>query len=245
MQLSQIKNKLLSEYQYRIEAHAHSSPVSSCAHVKVPELVKTYADLGYHGLVLTNHFIYDYGTCFKGRTVDEGIGIYLNDYREAVECGKEYGLTVLLGAEIRFTENVNDYLIYGVDEKMHFDFYGYLPYGVENFRKNYKMPRSVFLQAHPFRNGMTEIDPSLLDGIETFNLHHDHNSRVAAANYSAKEHGLKIVIAGTDFHSHYDRCPAVSAIRTRVMPKDSFEFAAILKSGDYLMEVGCNAVIFP
>ena len=245
MNLSEVKNELLKEYKYKIEAHAHTLPVSACSETTVPELLEAYARLCYNGIVITNHFMTDYSTCMKDNSVDVGVKKYLNDYYEAVELGKKYGITVLLGSEIRFTENSNDYLVYGVDEKMLVEIYGYLKDGVENFRKNYSMPKSVFLQAHPFRNGMEEIDPKLLDGIETFNMHPGHNARIAVANMYAKENNLDILIAGSDFHFLRGRCLSISAILTRKMPKDSFEFAQILKSKDYLMEIGRNAVIFP
>ena len=238
------KEELLAEYRYKTEAHAHTSPASTCGQVSPEETVKTYAGLGYNGLVLTNHFIYDYNY-MKGRSKEDGIKKYLSDYYEAVEFGKKNGLNVILGAEIRFTENCNDYLVYGIDEKMLLEIYELLPYGIENFRKNYSMPKSVFLQAHPFRDGMEDVDATLLDGIEIFNMHPEHKSRNAIANLFANKNNLNIKIAGSDFHFLGGKDRSVSAILTRKMPKDSFEFAEILKSGDYLLQIGNNAVIFP
>ena len=156
----ELKNELFKEYKYKIEAHAHTSPASTCSEVSAEELINAYAGLEYNGLVLTNHFIYDYNY-MKGRSIKDGIKKYLSDYYEAVELGKKKGVNVLLGAEIRFTENCNDYLVYGLDEKMLDEIYGYLPYGVENFRTKYSMPKSVFLQAHPFRDGMEEVDAGI------------------------------------------------------------------------------------
>ena len=46
--------------------------------------------------------------------------------------------------EIRFTENVNDYLIYGVDRDILSVCYDYLTKGVEVFRKEVKLQNSVF-----------------------------------------------------------------------------------------------------
>ena len=242
LNIREMKNELLKEYQYRIETHAHTFPASTCSEVSAEEVITAYSQMGYDGLVITNHFMKDYNY-MQGVSVSEGIQAYLNDYYEAKELGERMGLTVLLGTEIRFTENANDYLIYGVDETMLREIYGYLEDGVENFRKNYKMPKSVFLQAHPFRDGMVEIDPALLDGLETFNLHPGHNARLAVAAMYAKDHDMGIQIAGSDFHFLRGRCLSVSAVLTRKMPKDSFEFAEILKSHDYLLEIGKNAVL--
>ena len=245
MNPKQIREELEREYKYRIELHAHTNPASGCSEVPAPDLVATYAGLGYHGVVLTNHFIYDCSPRLEGRTVEEAIEVWLNDYREAVEAGKKYGLSVLLGAEIRFTENNNDYLVYGLTEKMLPEIYRLLPEGVEHFRKTYEMPDSVFLQAHPFRDGMVEVDPSLLDGIETFNMHPGQRSRNAVANLYAKKQGIGIRLVASDFHFLRGRDVAVSAIRTKEMPKDSFDVAKILRSGDYIGEVGTQALIIP
>ena len=245
MNAQEIKSQLEKEYKYKLELHAHSNPASGCSEVSVPDLVALYAELGYHGVVLTNHFIYDYSTCMRGRSVEEGIEVWLNDYRAAVEEGKKYGLAVFLGAEIRFTENNNDYLIYGLREEMLPEIYRLLPEGVEYFRKHYAMPDSVFLQAHPFRDGMVEVDPALLDGIETFNMHPGQRSRNAVANLYAKKNGIGIRLVASDFHFLRGRDVAVSAIRTKTMPKDSFDVARILKSGDYIGEVGNQALILP
>lgn len=245
MNVREIKERLESEYEYRLELHAHSNPASGCSEVPAPDLVRTYAELGYHGIVLTNHFIYDYSTCMRGRSVEEGIAVWLDDYHTAVEEGKKYGLTVLLGAEIRFTENNNDYLIYGLREEMLPEIYRLLPEGVEYFRKHYAMPDSVFLQAHPFRDGMVEVDPALLDGIETFNMHPGQRSRNAVANLYAKKNGIGIRLVASDFHFLRGRDVAVSAIRTKSMPKSSFDVAKILRSGDYIGEVGTQALIIP
>ena len=245
MNAQEIKSQLEKEYKYKLELHAHSNPASGCSEVSVPDLVALYAELGYHGVVLTNHFIYDYSTCMRGRSVEEGIEVWLNDYRAAVEEGKKYGLAVFLGAEIRFTENNNDYLIYGLTERMLPEIYRLLPEGVEHFRKTYEMPDSVFLQAHPFRDGMVEVDPALLDGIETFNMHPGQRSRNAVANLYAKKKGFGVRLVASDFHFLRGREVAVSAIRTKTMPKDPFDVARILKSGDYIGEVGNQALILP
>ncbi len=245
MNLSELKNELKKEYRYKIEAHAHTAPISGCSEVSPEELINTYSELGYDGIVITNHFMYDYSTCMRDNSVEDGVKKYMSAYYEAAELGKKKNIHVLLGAEMRFTENTNDYLVYGVDEKMLVDIYGYFKDGAENFRKNYSMPKSVFLQAHPFRDGMEEVDAAILDGIEIFNMHPEHKSRNAIANIYAKKNNLGIGIAGSDFHFLRGRDVSVSAILTRKMPEDSFEFAEILKSKDYLMEIGTNAVIFP
>lgn len=241
MDIKNLKSELLNEYKFETELHAHTSPASSCSQIPPERMAEIYKDLGYDAVTVANHFVYEY----QGLSKSEMIGRFLGDFEKAEKRGQEIGIKVLLAAEIRFTENDNDYLIYGVNRRMLEEIYDLLPYGVDNFRKVYKMPDSVFLQAHPFREGMEKVDPAILDGIEVFNMHPNHNSKVGLAAVYAKEQNLPIITSGSDFH-HPDRGhEGVSAIRTKVLPKDTFELAEILKSGDYLLEAGRNNIIIP
>ena len=95
------------------------------------------------------------------------------------------------------------------------------------------------------RNGMEQVNPELLDGMETFNMHPGHNASIGKVVKYAKENNLKITTAGGDYHHKNRGHEGVSAIRTKVLPADSFELAEVLKSGDYLFEVGGNALVLP
>lgn len=241
MSIAEIKNQLLSEYKYQVELHAHTSPASSCSQIEPEDMADTYKALGYDAVTIANHFIYEY----EGLTKTEMIDRFFDGFERAKKRGDEIGLKVILGAEIRFTENDNDYLIYGVDRKMMEEIYDLLPYGIENFRKVYSMPDSVFLQAHPFRENMERVNPGLLDGIEVFNLHPNHNSKIGLAAAWAKENNLKVLTAGSDYHHPGRRHEGVSAARFTRLPEDSFDLARLLQGGDYLLEAGRNNLIIP
>lgn len=239
-----VKKTLIEEYKYKIELHAHTKPASACSEVTSGELIELYSSKGVDAIVLTNHFnlCYEYvRELDKEAVLDQ----YLKDFEEAEQIGREYGIKILLGCELRFEENMNDYLIYGVDRDVLAKCYDYMAEGVEKFRTEVQLPNSVFLQAHPFRDGMERCTPSLLDGIEAFNLHQGHNSRVCIAARYAKENGLKITTAGSDFHHKNRGHEAAAVLRTSSMPNDSFELAEILKSGNYIFEFGGSAIVLP
>ena len=233
---------LKEQYPYRIELHAHTSPVSVCSEVSPKELVEIYAAKGYDAVVITNHFA---PVTFEGMTKKEAIDYYMHDFEETQKAAQKYNMKVLLGAEIRFEENANDYLIFGVDRDILSKSFDYIPLGVERFRKEIKLNESVFVQAHPFRKGMTLCNPSLLDGIETFNMHPNHNSKVSLAVKYAKENNFAITTAGTDFHHPNLNHEASAALRSKILPQNSFDIASILKSGDYVFEIGENAIVLP
>ena len=231
------KEKLLRMYPYRIELHTHTAPVSACSEVSPEEVVETYAKLGYDAVTITNHFM-------RTEEAKEAyIDAYLSAFEQAQIAAKRWGIQVLFGAEIRFVENCNDYLIYGVDGAMLTDIYDLLPYGVEQFRNKYPMKNSLFVHAHPFRDGMTAVSPQLLDGVEVFNMHPNHNSRVGLAAKFAAENPQLIVTAGSDFHHAHCNHEGVSAIRCAQLPTDSFELATLLKTRDYVFEIGMQHIV--
>lgn len=238
--LSSIKTELLGAYPHRIELHAHTSPVSGCSEVSPEKVVEIYYRLGYSAVTISNHFTYR-----ENMTAEEYVDWYLADYEAARRHGEKIGIRVYLGTEIQFTENHNDYLIYGVNAQMLRDIYAYLPKGLETFRREYHMPDSVLVQAHPSRNGIEPINPALLDGIEVFNMHPNHNSRVSLASLYAQENGISMITAGSDFHHPNVNHEGAAAIRVPEMPADSFALAALLRSRNYLLEVGRGRIILP
>lgn len=228
----------LQKYRYKTELHLHTSPASRCSEIPPELAVELYADLGYHSIVICNHF-YD-GMRFR-EDKQQCIDAYLADYDLAVEAGKKYGVNVILGCEIRFTENANDYLLFGIDRDF-LDFaYESLDMGIEKFSKQFRDDGHLLIQAHPFRNGMTEVAPQYLDGIETFNMHPNHNSRVALASKYAKKHNL-IPTTGTDFH--HPGHEGMAALLTQIEIKTSHDIVDVLRSGDYIFEIG-GSILLP
>lgn len=228
----------ISEYKYKIETHAHTSPASPCARVKPEEVIKRYAEIGFSAIAITNHF------CKHSFIVDEyeaAKNAVLEDFYAARNAGEKYGITVILGMEMRFPENSNDYLLYGIDEKDIKALYDFTSTDYVTFYKGFKNDKNLILQAHPFRDGMVLQNPDFLDGIETFNMHTTHNSRVALATRYAKQHPHFITTCGTDFH--YDTNQGLGGILAKTLPKDSFELASLLKSRDYLFNVSGSVVI--
>lgn len=237
-----IKESLKKEYKYRIEMHAHTKPVSPCSEVTPAELAEIYSKCGYDAIVLTNHFIYGLLTALPK---EEAIDRYLKDYSELSEACEKYGIKTMLGAEIRFCQNENDYILYGVDRELLEKTFDYLPEGIEKFAEDVNLEKTVFIQAHPFRNGMEPVNPDLLDGIEVFNMHPGHNARIGLASKHAKNNAMKITTIGSDFHHKNVGHEGVAALRTKILPNDSYELAEILKSGDYIFDIADNEIILP
>lgn len=186
--------------QYKTELHLHTSPASPCADLTPREVADRYISYGYTTVVLTNHYSASVNDC-TGERWEDRVAYYLRDYHEL----KEYAngrLNVLLGCELRFPQNSNDYLVYGLTEdflREHPDLY---TMNVRTFSEFARANGLLLIQAHPFRNGMVITRPEYLDGVEVFNGHSNHHSRNNIALAWAKQYQL-IPTSGTDFHHPY------------------------------------------
>ena len=232
--MDELKNRLLEDYKYRFELHAHSNPVSSCSEFHCCELSQNLIDDGFDGVALTNHLR---SSELSSRDYAE---FYLKDYYDLKKYAGD-NLSVCLGVEICFLENHNDYLVYGVDENDIEKYISYLHKGIDVFYKEIKNVKNIILQAHPFRDGMVLSNPKSVDGIEVFNLHAGHNSRISTAAKYARENKM-IISGGVDFHHPWQR--GHLAMRCKSLPKDSYDIAQLIKSQDFIFELG-GSIILP
>lgn len=185
--------------KFKTELHAHTSQVSRCAHICGEELVDIYEKAGYSTVVITDHMSKRTFPTVKKRKWDEHIYDYLIGYNAAKKAA-EGRINVLLGMEICFYENDNDYLVYGVDEKFLRRHPNMLEMGINKFCDIARRSGLIVVQAHPFRNHMTVISPCVTDGIEVYNAHPEHDSRNDVAAMWAEKYGYKIRTSGSDFH---------------------------------------------
>ena len=214
---------------FKTELHCHSKDASGCARVDVETIVKRFTEGGYTTLVLTNHFgdfTYDY---LHAESWDDMIDKYVGAYKKL----KDYAdgkLNILMGMELRFKQNGNDYLVFGPDE----EFLKANPFlynmKVWEFHKICQEKGYLLIQAHPFRNGMTVNAPWDIDGVEVFNGHMGHDSRNEIADMWADKYSL-LKTSGTDFH--YADVPTNAGIATECEITSIPQLIETLKSGSY------------
>lgn len=226
-------------YRYKYDLHVHTSPVSRCGDFSPREVVDRYVSAGFQGIVITNHFSFAAMNTLKSK--EEYLNFYLSDYYEARSYGKEKGLDVLLGAEMRFPENDNDYLVYGINEKDLFSAYDYLFTEYEKFYDEFKNGHNIIIQAHPFRSSCNLQSLDIIDGIEVFNMHPGHNSRVAVAAKTAYENPHLLVTGGSDFHHENHQAMCGVCLKERVT--DSFAMAKVIKSRDFIFDIWGNKIV--
>lgn len=230
---------MFEQYKNKIELHCHSSGISMCSDISAPDMIRYYREEKYQGLVITNHFYPWFPKTQKA--YEKYVEDYIEEYHFLKEIGEGVGIKVYLGMEIRFKENENDYLLYGIDE----DFVRAIPRECKTLEEFIPFVRQyqnvILIQAHPFRNGMILKDSELLDGIEVYNLHPNHNSRVGLASKYADMEGFAICTCGTDFH-HIGQ-HGLSALLTRELPENEVALVECIKN-EQVYKIGKSIVVF-
>lgn len=182
----------------KIETHVHTSEGSPCAKVDAAGITEAYRRAGYDAIVITNHFDNELLKTF-GKTDEEKISRYLLGYRKAKEAGKQFGIRVLLGIEIRLEPSAEDFLIYGVHEEFLYQNPGLCFLNQEEIYHLCHANGAVFYQAHPFREPCMPKHPEFLDGVEYNQRPDSGNNNEKLAEWAKAYPELKAV-SGSDCH---------------------------------------------
>lgn len=185
----------------KIDLHVHTSEVSGCGKVPAAEMARLYHEAGYDAIVITDHLIAGKNAEMP---MDERVNWYLSGYRAAKAEGERLGLTVLLGAELRFNCGHEDYLLYGIMETDVAPIMRDLDGGIlpgDFYRRIRENGRMTLIQAHPFRPELRQAPLDELDGIEVYNGHPEHDSHNDLAMARAMQGGEGFIkTSGSDAH---------------------------------------------
>lgn len=201
--------------RYKYDLHVHTSETSNCGRIPGRRVAELYRDAGYDGIVVTDHFYAGFFADLGKLSWEEKVDRFLAGYRAAAGRGREIGLTVLLGLEMRFTGSANDYLVYGSDEGFLKENPTLLDLGLDGFSRLSREKGFLLYQAHPFRPEIRVADARLLDGVEVYNGNPRHDSRNFLARDFAAAHGLRM-LSGSDCHQIEDLGRGGIVVREKV-----------------------------
>ena len=186
---------------YLYETHLHTSEGSSCGVSGGREYAARYLDLGYTGIIITDHF-------FKGNCAinprlswEKWVHQFCRGYENAREEGARRGLDVFFGWEETF--DGDDYLVYGLGK----DWLLEHPEAVNwNRKQQFEEARrygGCVVQAHPFRQhdyiNCIHLSTGCVDAVEAANAGNSQPSYDALALRYAKKLNLPAT-AGSDIH---------------------------------------------
>jgi len=209
----------------------HTSEVSGCAVSSAAQQVAAYKQMGYTGIIITDHFINGFTSCPNSLPWDKKMKHFVSGYTAAKKTGDSIGLSVFLGWE--FTIRGADFLTYGLDLDFLQAHPGLDKLGIEDYSSLVRKSGGYLAQAHPFRNAYYiehnyPVAPHLIDGVEVCNVM-DSNEANAKAFAFAREHDLPMQ-AGTD--SHKTGCFFYSGVALREKAESINDIIEAIRSGD-------------
>lgn len=191
----------MSLYKYKYETHLHTSEASACATCSGVEQAWLYKEMGYSGIIVTDHF-FNGNTCVpKNLPWKERVERFALGYEHALEEGKKIGLSVFFGWEESFYGT--DFLVYGLDKEWLMNHPDFHQCSIPEHYNLIHGDGGYFVHAHPFREASYiseyRLYPDYEDAIEIINASHkDRSFNKKAAQYAKKYN--KPVTSGSDAH---------------------------------------------
>lgn len=185
---------------YLYEVHLHTTAASACARSTGAEYIPYYKNLGYDGIIVTDHFFN--GNCCVPKDLpwEERVDIFCSGYEDAKAAGDRLGLKVFFAWECRF--DGDEYLVYGLDKQWLKDHPDIMEWDHVTHYEKIRADGGLVVQAHPFRerNYLSEVyvHPHQCDAFEVANSGNPHEQNRMAYRY-AMEHHITMT-AGSDIH---------------------------------------------
>ena len=217
---------------FKIETHLHTNHTSKCGWLDAAALAEGYQKAGYAAVAVTDHYNRDTFEYLRIDTTRPGdvITPFLEGFRRMeAECTGR-GLKVYKGAELRFDESCNDYLLYNYPDELLADPERVLHLGVAAFAPLAREAGALLIQAHPYRKKCTPAIACYLDGVEVLNCNPRHDSRNDRTEEYAALHGL-LRTGGSDCHRSEDI--GLGGILAEELPEDDAGLARLLREGRY------------
>ncbi len=185
---------------YLYETHLHTRQASLCGSSSGAEYIPYYKELGYSGIIVTDHFFNGNSSIPRALPWEEKIELFCKGYEDAKAEGDRLGLQVFFGWECNF--DMDEYLIYGLDKEWLLTHPEMMEWDHITHFKEITKAGGLVVQAHPFRQrdymNCINLHPYQCHAWEIANAGNmtDHNQ--LAYRY-AKEHGIPMTV-GSDIH---------------------------------------------
>jgi hypothetical protein len=186
--------------QYLYETHLHTREASACGKSSGAEYVKRYKDMGYTGIIITDHFYRGNNAINKSLPWHDWVHQFCQGYEAAKEEGSRRGLDVFFGWEETFTGD--DYLVYGLDKEWLLEHPEVKSWTRKQQFDEVRQHNGCVVQAHPFRQydyiNRVCLSTGCVDAVEAANSGNDPSFDSLAWQYAKS---LKLpIIAGSDIH---------------------------------------------
>ena len=229
---------------YLFDLHVHTYESSRCGQVPASDMIRRYHQLGYAGVVITDHITKRYvdGKCVNSGATSwqEKVEKLQLGYNDAKKTGEELGMTVLFGWE--FT-NISYHTISGIDLVtlgLDADFLLNNPQidtmEGDEYIDLVQSAGGLVNYAHPYRHMPPNFVPPHTNTIAVEVLNACHHTAKYPGDFDtpalafAKEHG-KIQLAGCDAHRLHEVDGTGVLFNSR--PTDNNRLLTAILQGDY------------
>ena len=218
---------------YKYELHMHTSEQSKCAKSTAFDILKVYAEKGYTGVVITDHFFNSGSSFLKDSNLPwtDKVRIFSENFEKSKEIGKNFGIDVFFGFEFR-AQGSREQLVYGVDSDFlysHPDIHQKsVPYLCDAVREY----GGVTSLAHPYREAdyIDQTAPLFAEHCDCIEVYNYYN-RDPEWNRKALDLAVKLgkgFTSGSD--AHYADKAAFAGIATEQKITSEKQFAQAILS---------------
>lgn len=216
---------------YKYEIHMHTKEVSKCAITPASDMVKIYKELGYTGIVITDHFFNGNTTVSHKGKWEYRVNKFCKGFEKAKKTGEKIGLDVFFGWEYSYYGT--DFLTYGLDKNWLLAHPESAEISTSDYCDLVHEYGGFIVQAHPFREAgyieMIRLMPRHVDAIETQNAGRRDFENLMADQYADNYNLSKI--SGTDNHSGFVDTMGVVEFSKKITSEK--EMVSLLRSGNY------------
>ena len=185
---------------FKYETHLHTSETSQCGKSSGAEHVRHFADLGYAGIFVTDHFFNGNTTVPADLPWEERVALFLRGYEAAAEEGAKCGLDVFFAWE--YSCGWAHFLTYGLGGDWLLAHPDLLDWSAGDYFDRVHEAGGIIVHAHPWRitdNPLMRTFPHKIDAVEILNAGRSDEENRQAADF-ARSFGLPIS-AGSDIHA--------------------------------------------
>ncbi|SEL12202.1 MULTISPECIES: PHP domain-containing protein [unclassified Butyrivibrio] len=187
--------------EYLYETHLHTMEASACSITPAGDYIEYMMDLGYSGLIVTDHFFNGNSCIPRVLPWENRVEQYCSGYEHALDAADGLDFTVMFGIEFNFEGD--EYLLYGVDKNWLLENEDIMEKSRKEVYDLVHQAGGIMIQAHPYRErgylSAIHLTPSVCDGAEIYNSNNP-DWQNALGYLFAKEHNF-LMSAGSDIHS--------------------------------------------
>jgi histidinol phosphatase-like PHP family hydrolase len=187
---------------YLYETHLHTAHSSACAVSGGAEYISIYKEMGYSGIIVTDHFYNGNTAISRSLPWREWVNQFCRGYEEAKDEGDRRNFDVFFGWEETF-DGCDDYLVYGLDKAWLLEHPESQNWTRGEQYLTVRAAGGCVVQAHPFRQHSyirrVILSAGCVDAVEAANAGNQEQSYDALALRYAQKLNLPVT-AGSDIH---------------------------------------------